>query len=871
MVSALILSHPEETSARLHALLTSIGVTICETSPSTEVTLVIVEGGALAAQPLSPLALVIATHSDERDDTARLLSEGADDILSLSQSDAELRQRLLICQARALRMTRCLNDDMTRLGAPLDERINRRRELVLNIATRKQTAEASEDRRKLLQSFSSIMAQMVQARRAADVLPDVLAAIGEMTDVDYIYFAKHHNEPDGDPFEIAADWYSDRVSPFSLEPNSTQPLTPCSEVVSAPSFINSARLVGHSSLSLSSPQPLAGDAPRWLKALLIPLSSGGHRWGLIGFLDYHDDRPWRAELQQILEAISGAIGAVIAREQAVQESLEHAERWRALYRAVDPTLEPTEQLQHALNAIRRLFHMEMAVISRTSSDELYPRMLTHVDPPASGTRTAQRLLRDLDGQVKDHRRAFLSADVDEIGQWSSGLVRRGIRQLATLGLYVEGKLWGELAMYSYEARKSGFAEADREAIELLGRWMGLLLEQQASDHQRQELTQRIQAQQKLESLGLLAGGVAHDFNNLLMAIIGSAELALIDLSDTSAVERYLEKIRTTSENAGELTQQILAYAGRATTQKNVVCLKEMVVETHKMLSDVLPRSADLEMVFDEEIPPVEADSGQLRQVVMNLLTNAVDALEGSPGCVRVVLGSELVGRDGVPQNRLVTETPSAGLYATLMVTDTGVGISPLKLNRIFDPFFSTKTTGRGRGLAAVAGIIRAHGGGLQVDSVPGQGTAFRVFWPVSTRPLESSTPLPEQRLSLCGARVLIVEDTETVREALRETLIGLGAEVFEATHGEQALRVFQAHKEEIDVAILDVIMPGLDGPQLFKALRVSAPDLPVLFVSGYTQNTDLNEVLNEPRAAFIRKPFRAESLMLALSSLMSST
>ena len=379
-----------------------------------------------------------------------------------------------------------------------------------------------------------------------------------------------------------------------------------------------------------------------------------------------------------------------------------------------------------------------------------------------------------------------------------------------------------------------------------------------ADRERRALEGRMQQAQKLESLGVMAGGIAHDFNNLLVGIRGNAELALDALADAPDVRARVADIEEAADRAAELTQQLLAYAGKARFTVRTLDLSELVRDMAKLLRANVPAAVDLR--FEREAEAwVHADPTQIRQVVLNLITNAAEALGQGPGTVSVSAGVMLGGRDYLAGCYLTYEL-GEGRYSFVEVADDGPGIESDDLGRIFDPFFTTKVTGRGLGLAAVLGIVRSHRGTIRVETGRGRGTAFRVLLPEADAAEEHSldeivAPPLEGR-----GTVLVVDDEALVRRVARQMLAGQGYEVIEAGSGDEALRAFEAAAGEIRCVLLDVTMPELDGVRTLELLRERRADLPVVLMSGRPEREVRTRLGGEPRTAFLHKPFRLASL-----------
>ncbi len=384
-----------------------------------------------------------------------------------------------------------------------------------------------------------------------------------------------------------------------------------------------------------------------------------------------------------------------------------------------------------------------------------------------------------------------------------------------------------------------------------------------AEEDREHLQAQIQHAQKLESLGVLAGGIAHDFNNLLVGILGNADLALMEMSDLAPARPSVEEIKNVAVRASELTQQMLAYSGKGRFVIRAVDLNDLVEEMLHLLEISITKKAVLQRYLAREIPPVEADVSQLRQVVMNLITNASDAVGESSGTITlrtgVVDADDQYLRDAVLERDL-----QPGRYVWLEVSDTGCGMDEETQAKIFDPFFTTKFAGRGLGLAAVLGIVRGHGGTIRLYSELGRGTTFKVLMPACERPAEvpDLVPAADESPTHGGkAVVLLADDERTVRDVASRLLSRKGFEVILAEDGREAVELFHSEKGRVDVVVLDMTMPHLNGEEAFREIRRLRPDVPVLLSSGYNEQETVSRFVGKGLAGFIPKPFESSTLI----------
>lgn len=389
-----------------------------------------------------------------------------------------------------------------------------------------------------------------------------------------------------------------------------------------------------------------------------------------------------------------------------------------------------------------------------------------------------------------------------------------------------------------------------------------------AEQRHRELELQMLQAQKLESLGLLAGGVAHDFNNLLTAILGSAELARLELHGHSAAD-LLENVITAASRAADLSAQLLAYSGGAPLMSGPVCLNSIIEEMLRLTSVSVSKLTRVTPRLDPELPPVEGDAGQLRQVVMNLLTNASEALGDKAGDVIVRTGVADVTRAELGDYHL-GEDRRVDRYAFLDVEDTGCGMDTATQQRLFDPFFTTKFTGRGLGLAALLGIVRGHGGAVRVRSLVGAGSQVRVLLPLSTRPLPPAEPVARPTVDRTEqGTALIVDDEAAVRTILTHILKLMGFQVLTAADGRDAVRVFEEHSAEIDIVFLDLTMPEMSGEEAFELMLEIDPDACVVLCSGYSEAKAHARFTERKPRAFLEKPFRIADVTRIVSNALA--
>jgi signal transduction histidine kinase len=379
------------------------------------------------------------------------------------------------------------------------------------------------------------------------------------------------------------------------------------------------------------------------------------------------------------------------------------------------------------------------------------------------------------------------------------------------------------------------------------------------EQERRALEAELRRAEKLGSLGLLAGGVAHDFNNLLTAILGNTALALRSLEPGMAPRHHLEEIQLAARQAADLTEQLLAYAGRAPRNEERVNLSRLVQEMSRLLELSMGRDGRIGLDLDPTVPLVEGDPGQLGQVVMNLVANAAEAVAGRPGLVRVAT------RRAPPPPGSGVDPGAAGVL--LEVADDGVGMDGATRSRIFDPFFTTRSEGRGLGLAVVHGLVSAHAGAIDVESEPGSGTCVRVWLPAARVAASDREPRRERAGPARAGRwvgagsVLVADDQPTLRRMLRSVLASLGFDVVVAAGGAEALARFRELRGQLRLVILDLTMPDLNGDEVLREIREVDPELPVILSTGFAER-DVRALLDgQKNVELLQKPYELRELV----------
>lgn len=480
------------------------------------------------------------------------------------------------------------------------------------------------------------------------------------------------------------------------------------------------------------------------------------------------------------------------------------------------------------------------------------------------------VLADMGGSVTDANRAF----IETAGQKRENVIGRSILELIVpedrdeVARYLSKAVMGMGKAGLIEARLQGSrgvaAQIHLQRVAGRSGESGALLLNFIDTTEQKNLEEQFAQSQKMQAVGQLAGGVAHDFNNLLTAMIGFCDLLLSRHGPGDPSFADIMQIKQNANRAANLVRQLLAFSRRQTLQPKVINITDALAEMSNLLRRLIGEKIDLKVSHGRDIGLVKVDPGQLDQVIINLVVNARDAMAGNGGTLGVKTGNEIVDET----RHAGTEIIPPGDYVRIEVSDTGIGISKDNLTRIFEPFFSTKQRGEGTGLglSTVYGIVKQTGGFIAVNSEQGVGTTFTIYLPrheASEEELAATNAVaddaPSRDLTGTGA-ILLVEDEDAVRTFGARALRGKGYEVLEASNGDNALEVLESTDKTIDLVISDVVMPGIDGPSLVRMLREKKPDLKVIFISGYAEETYRDELDEENGVHFLPKPFSLKEL-----------
>jgi two-component system cell cycle sensor histidine kinase/response regulator CckA len=414
----------------------------------------------------------------------------------------------------------------------------------------------------------------------------------------------------------------------------------------------------------------------------------------------------------------------------------------------------------------------------------------------------------------------------------------------------------------YEAGMSPF-----EADSVLVLCRDVTARKKAEDQQK-KLEAQIRHVQKLESLGVLAGGIAHDFNNLMMAVTGNIHLARQAAISGECPLHYLDAVDQAANRAADLSEQMLAYSGRGEFRVLPLYLNSMASEISDILSATVSKKARVIFKLDPDLPMILADNTQVRQVVMNLLTNASESLEQNAGTITISTGV-LFCSDKYLGTLHRTEKLKVGNYAWIQVDDTGKGMDDALMDKIFDPFFTTKFTGRGLGLSAVLGIMSSHAGALAISSEPGLGSSFRALFPVAdTGACPADEPDTTDEEWTASGTALFVDDEPLIRSVGEAMLSDIGFNVIIAIDGLDGLNLFKSNMDAISIVIMDLTMPNIDGDELFREIRKLRNDIPVIISSGYNESEIIARFTDVFPEGFLKKPYTARQLKEKIRALL---
>jgi two-component system cell cycle sensor histidine kinase/response regulator CckA len=569
----------------------------------------------------------------------------------------------------------------------------------------------------------------------------------------------------------------------------------------------------------------------------IPIIEKGQVVRVVTVVRDISERRQAEEVQSVLFQISQAVG-----ETADLEDLLRVIH-RELGRLIDTTNFFVALYDEETGLYSFPYHVDLYDCDEIGAVPLRNSLTDYV------RRTGTTLLVD----PEEHRALMEQGEVELIGAQSK--IWLGVP------LKASGKTIGVVVVQCYDDAPPYTAE-DRELLAFVSENIAVAIERKRAQTERQGLEVQIQQAQKLESLGVLAGGIAHDFNNLLTGILGNADLALMRIDESSPAHKRLKEIKTTAERAADLSRQMLAYSGRGSFLIEPIGLNDLVKEMGNLLEVSISKKVLIRYELDLELPNMVGDVTQIRQIIMNLITNASDAIGDVEGVISVSTG-RMECDAALFSETYLDDRLDPGTYVWLEVADTGCGMDKETRKKIFDPFFTTKFTGRGLGLASVIGIVRGHKGTIRVDSKPAKGTRFRVFFPAGETPKRGSVEarVGEKQVPTEPGAVLLVDDEEAIRDVGRCILEDAGFTVVTAENGVEAISVFREHADEIACVLLDLTMPRMGGEEAFQELKRIRNDVRVIISSGYSGSEVTGRFEGAGIVGFVQKPYLVKDLL----------
>lgn len=519
------------------------------------------------------------------------------------------------------------------------------------------------------------------------------------------------------------------------------------------------------------------------------------------------------------------------------------------------------RIERANRAASLLFGVELSTLPGRSLVELVDERDQHIfhahfTPKAGLPSICELRVRGAEGSTRD---VHIASNADAPGRGARLLTLTDVTERTQAAVELRA-LNEELEARVAERTEELSAQNRTLAAEIIAR--------SAAEEERARLEGRLRDAERLEGLGLLAGGIAHDFNNLLVGVLSSAELGLEEEGLSESTREWFSMIRDSARTATELTRQLLLYAGQGKVKLAPLNLVNVVAECVAMLRTRAPATLSVSQNFPDDSRVIRADISQVRQVVTNLINNAAEAIGAAEGSVKLRTRLETLDLNALDEFQHNQEA-LPGAFVILTVEDTGPGMDPKHVSRVFDPFYSTKFTGRGLGLASVRGIVQRHGGALRVRSEVGRGTLFEIAWPAATaREIQESEPPPAEIVASPwrgSGRALVVDDELAVRDMMQRLLQRLGFEVVKAASGSEALELLQGATSAFVLAVIDRVMPVVSGDELLVELRKLNPYLPVVLVSGYSPDA---RITGDPNVALLRKPMTLAEFQRAVQGIM---
>lgn len=536
-----------------------------------------------------------------------------------------------------------------------------------------------------------------------------------------------------------------------------------------------------------------------------------------------------------------------------------------------------EEPERTLDRWTRLLKERRALVDSLRTSERRYRLLFD---SLINAYALHEMITDADGKPLDYRFLEVNPAFERLsGISSEGLVGRTVREVMPDIDHVWIQAYGRVVETGEPVTLTDFAASLGKHYEVVafrpepGQFAVLfhdVTDRVEAERERERLARQAFESQKLESLGVLAGGIAHDFNNLLVGILGNASLALEDLPPEHPVTACLKDIEVAAQRAAGLSRQLLAYSGRGRFVVEPTDLSALIEEMGHLLEASVQKSISLRYLFERDLKSVMADASQLRQLVMNLVLNAAQAIGEKSGIITI--STSMMECD----ERYLAGTVGAadlmeGPYVFLEVSDTGCGMTADIKDKMFEPFFSTKREGRGLGLSAVLGIVRAHGGAMRVYSEVDRGTTFKILLPTCEDVARQKGRRPDSKPTWkASGTILVVDDEPSVRQFARRCLQRWGFDVLSAEDGREALAIYERHRDIIKVVLLDMMMPHMGGEKTFTELRRIDPNVRVVLSSGYNEQDAVQRFAGRGLAGFIQKPYQVQKLLEVIRGIVDS-
>ncbi|OPZ07120.1 MAG: Blue-light-activated protein [candidate division BRC1 bacterium ADurb.BinA292] len=685
--------------------------------------------------------------------------------------------------------------------------------VIRDISSRKQAEENLLRREQILEAMAYISERLLRAQQLHEALPSILSRLGETLEADRVQLFETTRNADGSRCtSLRQDWAAPGIPSDLLNPDLQQAPVAEHGFEDWSDRLDAGQVVLEHFTDADRGHPLAPDAR---SVLVIPVFAGSERWGALRLTSL-TPRDWPAAEVDAARSVAVNIGSALQRRRIFADL-------RRLSMAIEQAIE--------------------AVV-----------------------------LIDINGRIQYVNRAFSKvtgyAPLEALGQDFFGLnLQEGSRDLPPdlWDTLLTGRVWdGRVKGRKKEGRPFDEEMSISPARDDDGRIVNFVVVLRDVTEQLR-LDQQLRQSQKMEAIGQLAGGVAHDFNNLLQVIQGYSQLARRELAADARLREHLDQVLKASERAADLVSQLLTFSRRQVRQPRRVDLNVIVDDVVRMLRRVIGEHIHLEPHTAAVPCLVQADTGQLEQVLMNLCVNARDAMPHG-GRLRVHCGQ----REFTPDDCLAEPWARPGQFAWLGVEDNGVGIPPDALEHIFEPFFTTKDKGRGTGLglATVYGIVKQHDGLISVQSEPGRGTFFRVYLPLAQGDGLSEGAAEHEELQAGHGLILLAEDEELVRNLAVRILESAGYRVLVAHDGQQALDLLEQHADQIDLALLDMVMPRVSGRTVYEHIRRNRPSIPVLFTSGYSTDVLDSTMIPDENFHLIEKPYQPQLLLRRISELI---